>query len=117
MGSKFHADNNIAEHNLIRLRTEVKLDLDDWTCVKHQFMLGGDYKPSIYCKYLGHPKHSYEKGSKVSWHLYNFVKSVDRNFILGSLICVQCAKKLNEMKCDEYNNADPDFVPTHTERL
>lgn len=81
-------------------------------------MLGKDYKPSLLCKYSDHPTNSNGKTIKVSWTLYNFVKSLDRNFILGSLICQICQKKLNLMRgdepmdCDEDDiDADPDFVP------
>lgn len=119
VGTLFDADVVITEYELICLRSETLLNLDDWICVKHKFTLGTDYRPSSHCKYSDHPENVKSKGRKVSWQLYNFVKSLDGNFILGSLICPRCQKKLNEMmedepmECDEDEmDADPDFVPT-----
>lgn len=104
----------ITEGDLICLRSETPLNRDGWICAKHQFILGMDYRPSSVSKYFEH-RDSTAKGIKVSWELYKFVKSLDKKFVLGSMICKRCQGKLREriedepMDCDDTDD-DSNFV-------
>jgi hypothetical protein len=118
VGKFFNADILITESDLISMRTNVPLRPDDLICPKHRFTLGKHWKPSPQCKYLEHPKNSLCKATTISWPLYKFVKSLDSTFILGSLICLMCQKKLNSKRHEELLNSDesdvnsdPNYVP------
>lgn len=116
VGSTFGADIVLTECDLIGLRSENKLDRNGWICTHHRFNLGKGYRPSTLCKHFQH-KNSTAKGSKVSWELYKFVRASDPQFVLGSLICAKCQKKLREkldesMECDNDSDAeDSTYVP------
>lgn len=118
VGPIFGANIVITECDLIRMRSEIPLDPDGFICAAHQFKLGKGYRPSSMCKYRQHPTGSTSKGYKISWPMYTFVESLHADFVLGSLICKPCQRKLrNEMPdfsiaCeDDDNDGDPDFVP------
>lgn len=119
VGDRFNADIIISECQLICMRATTSLNTAALICPKHRFMLGIYYKPSVQCQYREHPKNSKSKAEKISWQLYSFVKSVDLDFVLGSMICKPCQKKLNKLKTetqmecenDDDLTADPDFVP------
>lgn len=89
VGPLFGADVVITESDLICLRSKTILNLERWICAKHQFTLGKNYRPSAKCNFSEHPQNSKAKPKKVSWDLYNFVKSLDSSFVLGSMICVR----------------------------
>lgn len=103
-----NADIPITEHELICMRTSTYLDPEDVICPKHRFRLGKFYQPSVNCKYISHKINSKEKGMKVSWKVYNFVKSEDPSFILGSLICKTCQLKINKMITDTSDEDESD---------
>lgn len=112
-GHIFGANTVITERDLICMRSEISLDADGLICSNHQFKLGRGYRPSLLCKYREHPTDSRTRGSKVTWELYMYVKALDTNFVLGSLICKVCQKKLRKVMSseDDDNSDDPDFVP------
>lgn len=75
-------------------------------------MLGKGYRAPMNCQYAKHPETSKTKGTMTSWLLYQFVKTIDPNFVLGSLICKQCQLKLNSKNADAKKESnDPDFIP------
>lgn len=118
VGKLFDEDLFLTECDLIRLRSKTCLNLEGLICVKHQFGLGKAYRASTYCSYSEHPPISKAKGIKVTWNLYKFVRSLDSSFVLGSLICQPCQKKLTKLKeeermdCDDNDDSDPDFLPS-----
>lgn len=120
VGSLFDADVALLEHNLIRLRSTTRLDLNSLICENHRYKLGKGFLPSPQCSYFDHPPNSKAVGRKVRWDLYKYVKSLDKNFVLGSLICKNCLTKLNstiaqnpeEVEFDDNMDIDPDFVPS-----
>lgn len=97
VGHLFDADVYISEMDLISIRSPIPLIPNGLICGNHQFSLGIYYRPSGRCQCYLHPKTSEAKGEKVSWQLYTFVKDRDGSFILGSLICKLCKKKLREL--------------------
>lgn len=114
VGPIFGADIKITESELIYLRASIPLDPEEYICSTHQIQLGKGYRPSEMCKYFDHPLSSTAKGIKVSWNLYKFLKTLDADFILGSMVCKECQVKLYEvMKREpiECDDKDPDFVP------
>lgn len=119
VGPLFGADVVLLEHNLIRLRSATLIDLNSYICEKHRFILGEGFRPSPQCSYFEPPPTSTALGRKVRWDLYKYVKSLDKSFVLGSLICKNCITKLNsvikqepvEEESDDNMETDPDFVP------
>jgi hypothetical protein len=123
-GNVFKADVVITECDLICMRSKAVLNPDGLICGKHRFTLGKDYKPSTLCKFSGHPTNSKSKGLKVTWKIYNSVKSRDPDFVLGSLICKPCQININqnnkasieaeaESEEDDIHH-DPNFVPSRS---
>lgn len=85
VGNVSNADILITECELMCMRIKVPLNSEDLICAKHLSSLGKYYKPSTERKYNEHPRDSNAKGIKASWPIYNFVKSPDSRFILGSV--------------------------------
>lgn len=104
------------------MRSKVNLNPDGFICGKHRLSLGRYYKPSPNCRYSEQPPDSKSKGHPISWELYEYVRMVDENFILGSLKCKPCQSKLYNLKYEKLKKneeaiqklCDQDFVsPTH----
>lgn len=118
VGPLFGADVELLEYELIQLRSTRLIDLNGFICTKHRSILGEGYRPSALCSYYKHPPNSNALGINVSWYLYQYVKSLDPKFVLGSLICKSCSTKLYSMmrqESDETNSdvdMDPDCVPS-----
>lgn len=114
----FNADITLTEQTLICMRSTTDLDQEKEICPHHRYKLGKFYQPSVNCKYIRHQENLKGKGLKVSWKLYNFVKSDDPSFILGSLICKTCQRIINKMmaeeETDEDENDPEDYQPHST---
>ncbi len=116
LGSQFGAANVLPEYELIRLRSATRVNLRGLICAHHRYILGEGYRPSWKCSYLHHPSDSKSPGRKLKWILYQYVKTFQPNFVLGSLICAQCKKKLVQMMAEEPEDSidntdmDPDYV-------
>lgn len=101
VGHLFNADVEITERELICMRAPVCLNPDDLICGQHRFSLGIYYKASSLCGCFLHLPNSRGKGVEISWPMYKFLKSKDSTFILGSLVCYTCQKKLKSKMREE----------------
>lgn len=106
VGHLFNADVFISECELICMRSPVPLHPNGPICGYHRFSWGVDYRPSSMCKCYFHSNNSKGKGVKISWRLYSFLKRKDATFILGSLVCSTCQKKLKSMMQDDESDSE-----------
>lgn len=115
VGPFFGADVVLPEHQLLSMRLNKRVRLDDLVCGQHRLEFGEGYRPQWKCSYFHHPPESKSPGRSVKWQLYKYVKSLQPTFVLGSLICSQCKKTLvDEMakggREPSDSAKDPDFA-------